>query len=118
MYTAQRDLSPHGTMARNNSASDNHISIRLPEAYLSWLEEHCLTYGLRSRHELAKILLMQAIDETRSRETLTQISNLRADIADALHEILFEGLDITDEDAEKLVAPLRARGMTPPESIY
>jgi hypothetical protein len=105
-------------MAKNHSNPDNHISIRLPESYLSWLEEHSTAYGLRSRHELAKILLMQAIDETRSREILVQISNLRADVADALHEVLFEGLNITDEDAEKLVASLRARGMTPPESVY
>lgn len=105
-------------MAKNHSTSDNHISIRLPESYLSWLEEHRLKYGLKSRHELAKILLMQAIDETRNKEVLTQVSFLRADIAQVFYDILYEALNISEDDVDKLVAPIRSRGMAPPESIY
>lgn len=96
----------------------NHISVRLPDHYLQWLETHRQRYGLKSRHELAKILLMQAIDETRSRETLTQISQLRQDLADALEHILYEALDVTEEDAIEIANSLRTRGTSPPPDVY
>ncbi len=103
---------------KQHPAPDNHISFRLPQSYLTRLEEQAKIYGLKSRHELAKLLLMQALEETRSHEILTQLTFLRADIADALQDILYEALDINEEGAEALASRLRARGMTPPESIY
>lgn len=106
-------------MVKKNSSRDNHnvISFRLPDSYLRYLEEHSFRYGLKSRTELAKILLIQAIEDTRSKEILTQISFLRIDIADALFDILLEGLDIRADDVQKLISRLHERGITPPESI-
>lgn len=87
---------------RPNSTTSGTISFRLNEAALGRLVEDAAKQGL-SRGELARKLVIGALEEPGRREVLDEIRRLRRDLAATLEAVLLNIGGVNQEQVREFV---------------